>query len=312
MERGGEFPHLELTVGSGLCVSIQTSGSPTPTCIIESLRSQSTKQLLDYRERYGRSRTAKSASHLAQDSHIVQVGEGPRYVHSPASFLGAYRHKKGLQLSGLSWSPLASVSEIRGHVSKSMAKSQEGDVLHAESVNRVSMHNQPPSKLQSHQRSHSFNCGRGESTSLLSREQAPPTYRRRILTDYEKNLTFKPKLNDYSLKIASRNARLSLPLVHRLSEVRRNESLPHYDKEHLTFAPKLNPLSLKLAHERAARMPEVCEYPLFVLCHDNGYKRYRHSILLCGKSRNCINCRAILFVDELACLSVKHVYCRFP
>lgn len=270
MERGGELPHLELTVGGGLCVSIQTSGSPTPSCVTESLRSLSTKQLLDYRERHGISRMAKSASHLVQDSRIVQVGEGPRYAHSSACFLGACRDKKGLQLSGLSWSPLASVSKLRGRESNSMAKSQERDELQAESVNRGSMPNSP-CKLQSHQRSHSFNCGRRESTSLLSREQVPPTYRRRILTDYEKNLTFKPKLNDYSLKIASRNARLSLPLVNRLSEIRRNESLPSYDQEHLTFAPKLNPLSLKLAHERAARMPEVCEYPLFVLCHNNGY-----------------------------------------
>ena len=264
MERVGELPHLELTVDGGLCMPIQTSGSPTPSSVTESLRSQSTKQLLNYRERYGRSRMAKSASYLVQDSRIVQVGEGPRCVRSPASFLGAYRDKKGLQVSGLSWSPLASVSEIRGHVSNSMAKSQELDELHTESVKRVTMPN-PPSKLQSHQRSHSFNCGRTESTSLLLREQAPPTYRRHILTDYEKNLTFKPKLNDYSLKIASRNTRLSLPLVHRLSEVRRNESLPRYDQEHLTFTPKLNPLSLKLAHERAARMSEVCDYPLFVL-----------------------------------------------
>ena len=265
MEGEGELPHLDLTVDGRFGMSIQTYGSPTPSCVTDSLRSHSTKQLLDYRERYGSSRLAKSASHLVQDSRIVQVGEGPRFVHSPASFC---RDKKVLQVSGLSWSPLASVSEIGGRVpNSSKAKSQERDELQAESVNRVSKPNLP-SKLLSHQRSHSFNCGRGESTSLLSQEQAPPTCRRRILTDYEKNLTFKPKLNDYSLKIASRNARLSLPLVHRLSEVRRNESLPRYDQEHLTFAPKLNPLSLKLAHERAARMPEVCEYPLFVLCHE--------------------------------------------
>ena len=48
-----------------------------------------------------------------------------------------------------------------------------------------------------------------------------------------------------------------MSVVNRLSEVQRNQLLPHYDKEHLTFAPKLNPLSLKLAHERASRASEV-------------------------------------------------------
>lgn len=259
LEGIGEKPHLKLRVGGEFCASIRTSGSPTPSCITDSLRSHSTKQLLEYRGgRYGSSRLAKSASHLVQDSRMLQVSERHQCAHSPASLLSTYREKKGLKVSGIIWSPAASVSEIRGHVSDSKSSPQERDEPRGESKNHCVSKPSPPSKLlQSHQRSYSFNCGRGESTSLLSWEQAPPNCRRRLLTDYEKNLTFKPKLNDYSLKIASRKARLSLPVVHRLSEVHRNESLPRYDREHLTFAPKLNPLSLKLAHERASRMPEV-------------------------------------------------------
>lgn len=81
-----------------------------------------------------------------------------------------------------------------------------------------------------------------------------PSCRRRLLAEFERELTFKPKLNDYSLKIAAKNARSSVPVVHRLLE--RRTVHPHF-QENLTFAPKLNALSLKLAQERASRMPEV-------------------------------------------------------
>lgn len=250
-----ELPHLHLRVGEGLRVSIRTSGSPTPPCTTESLRSHSTKLLLDSRERpkpplkrYSSAQLARSTSQLASECHMFPVNDKLGHVHCP-THLSTCEDKRALQVSGVSWSTSTSAD----HSADTKSTSQEEP---SESVNRGSSYHQS-SKSQFHQRSFSFSCGRGERTKLLSRQQAQPTCRRRILTDYEKNLTFKPKLNNYSLKIASRNARHSVSVVNRLSEVQRNQLLPHYDKEHLTFAPKLNPLSLKLAHERASRASEV-------------------------------------------------------
>ena len=284
---------------------IQTSGSPTPPCvtdgspsatprcIIDGLKSHSTKQLLGCRATSstptrwydgGASvvRLAQSASQLASDSRMLPVSERRRFVHSPLVRLSTYTEKSTSRIPGASWSPSASVAEInnvknyREHTPgmvNSTAVSQSPKAMPSDTCKH-------PKDKQPHQRSYSFNLCGGETTSLLSREQAPPTTRRRILTDYERDLTFKPKLNTYSLKIASRNSRLSLPVINRLSETRKNDSLPRYDQEHLTFAPKLNPLSLKLAHERASRMSEVKCAPAL----------YMYIIKVCAKLRASLSC----------------------
>ena len=246
-----ELSHLQaVRVGGGLRVSLaRTSGTPTPSYASATdgcggLRSHSTKLLLERSREHTQSRVrrhssaqlARSTSHLVSDRHAhAQPSSGVlMYVHSPMH-MGTYAEKKASKL-------LKSDSQGKGEQCGCVHVSRESkrDLL---------------TKQNSHQRSLSFNCGRG-CEMLLSREQAPPTCRRRVLTDYETNLTFKPKLNTHSLRIASRKSRNSLPLINRLSEVRKNQ-LPHYDQEHLTFAPKLNPLSMKLAHERASKMPEV-------------------------------------------------------
>ena len=262
VEGGDDLPHLKLRVGGGLCVSIQTTGSPTPPCLTDGLRSHSTKQILDCREhpchkvRFRSARLPRSTSNLTSDSRMLPVAEELRYLQSPVP-LNMYEERKCLKVSGVSWSPMASV-DVRHKPKDSISSSHRGQgEPQSECASRTSKQTCMLSKSQPYERSLSFSCARGETNSLLSRKQTQPPSRRRTLTDYEKNLTFKPKLNDYSIKIASRNARLSLPVINRLSEARRNESLPRYDQEHLTFTPKLNPLSLKLAHERATRMPEV-------------------------------------------------------
>lgn len=104
-----------------------------------------------------------------------------------------------------------------------------------------------------HGRSKSLNGANG--TINGNTQQAEPHCRRKIMCDFEKELTFKPKINDYSMKIASRNARNSVPVVHRLLEARK--SLTDRYNDRLTFVPKLNATSLKLAQERATRMTEV-------------------------------------------------------
>ena len=259
------LPHLQaVRVGGGLRVSVRTSGTPTPSCVTQErgdggLRSHSTKLLLERSrehntqspvKRHCSARLARSTSHLVPEHHThmhthPSSGGVLMYVHSP-THLSTYAEKKASKLAGVLWSPNISIEhEIK---SNSQEKGEQ-----CECVSQGSKRNLL-TKRDLHQRSLSFNCGR--SDLLLSREQAPPTCRRRVLTDSEKNLTFKPKLNNHSLRIASRNSRNSLPLISRLSEVRKNQ-LPRYDQEHLTFAPKLNPLSLKLAHERASKMPEV-------------------------------------------------------
>ena len=102
--------------------------------------------------------------------------------------------------------------------------------------------------------------------------QQTPSSRRRILTEVEKNLTFRPKLNEYSLKIAARNSRNSVPVVHRLLEARK--SVPTYQDPRLTFAPKLNALSVKLAQERNARMPEVNKNLILMCTHTHTYSNF--------------------------------------
>lgn len=85
---------------------------------------------------------------------------------------------------------------------------------------------------------------------------AAPSCRRNLVADFEKHLTFRPKLNDYSLKIVSKTARNSVPVVHRLLEGRKALQISPYE-QNLTFQPKLNTLSVKLAQERTTRIPEV-------------------------------------------------------
>ena len=84
------------------------------------------------------------------------------------------------------------------------------------------------------------------------------TFRRRSVADYEKEWTFRPKLNDASLRLASQTARSSLPVSRRLYEQRRRQGRAHHQpRENFTFCPKLNATSLRLAKERSERLPEV-------------------------------------------------------
>ena len=90
-----------------------------------------------------------------------------------------------------------------------------------------------------------------------SRESSKPSCCRKLIHQFEKEHTFRPKLNPSSLKIVGQ--RQHQPLLSRLSEVKRtqgNNAHPHFDKN-LTFAPKLNSLSIKLAQERAGKLHEV-------------------------------------------------------
>lgn len=254
---GQRLPHLNVRVGGGLHVSLATLGTPTPPCTTDGLRSRSAKLLFERerplgghtspaRRRHCSAQQTKSTSHLLSEAylHMHPCNGVLNYLQSP-TYLGTYAEKRTSKvISNVMWSPDVTVRK------ESKLNSQDGQCGHANRGSRRHL----LTKRGRHQRSYSFNCGRGET--LLSREQAPPTCRRRVLTDYEKNLTFRPKLNSHSLRIASKHSHNSLPLLSRLSKNRKNP-LPHYDREHLTFAPKLNPLSLKLAHERASKMSEV-------------------------------------------------------
>ena len=79
------------------------------------------------------------------------------------------------------------------------------------------------------------------------------TYRR--VADYEREWTFRPKLNHASIRLASQAPRSHLPVSHRLYENRRL-NVTHL-QENFTFCPKLNAASLRLAQARAERLPEV-------------------------------------------------------
>ena len=100
-----------------------------------------------------------------------------------------------------------------------------------------------------------INGGRREVVPV-KQQSTRATYWRRV-ADYEKEWTFRPKLNHVSLRLAAQAARSSLPVAHRLYE-RRTQSITSLH-ESFTFCPKLNAASLRLAEERAQRLPEVSE-----------------------------------------------------
>ena len=93
----------------------------------------------------------------------------------------------------------------------------------------------------------------------ISPDQSPSKYKppccRRLTQRFAEELTFRPKLNETSLKLVSRLPRSTRPVVTRLSESKKNKE-SCCNSNH-TFSPKLNALSLKLAQERAVRQEEV-------------------------------------------------------
>ena len=93
-----------------------------------------------------------------------------------------------------------------------------------------------------------------KDVNSVQQQGSKTTYRRRVV-DYEKEWTFRPKLNRASLLLASQTARSNLPVSHRLYENRRQSIA--YLRENFTFCPKLNAASLRLAQERAQRPSEV-------------------------------------------------------
>lgn len=89
-------------------------------------------------------------------------------------------------------------------------------------------------------------------------DRAPkrPSCRRNLAKELEKELTFRPELNQKSLKIASRSTRQSVPLLCRLTE-RRKQYVNGISSNGYTFAPKINAHSIRLAQERAGKIQEV-------------------------------------------------------
>lgn len=86
-----------------------------------------------------------------------------------------------------------------------------------------------------------------------------PSCRRNLAKELERELTFRPELNQRSLKIASRSTRQCVPLVCRLTERRKKTDHSRY-----SFAPRINPHSVKLAQERAGKIDEVCCIIMYV------------------------------------------------
>ena len=101
-----------------------------------------------------------------------------------------------------------------------------------------------------------------KAASIRRRASRQPACKRRLLADYEKELTFHPRLNSTSVKIVSRNSKSSVPVVTRLFEshdcsAEALQQLQAMRDAELTFQPRLNALSVKLAQERAPRYQEL-------------------------------------------------------
>ena len=85
--------------------------------------------------------------------------------------------------------------------------------------------------------------------------------RRNLARELEKELTFRPELNQRSVKLASRSMRQCVPLLCRLTERRRKA-----EQNSFSFAPRINAHSVKLAQERAGKIDEVLRLHLIILC----------------------------------------------
>lgn len=90
-------------------------------------------------------------------------------------------------------------------------------------------------------------------SSATFKEVQKPSCCRKLIHEFEKELTFHPKLNPSSLKMAN-HKRHHQPLLTRLTEGKRK---PQAYDQNLTFSPKLNATSVKLAQERAGKMDEI-------------------------------------------------------
>ena len=75
------------------------------------------------------------------------------------------------------------------------------------------------------------------------------------MADYEKEWTFKPKLNSSSIRLVSEAGHANVPLTERLFRARKS-GVAHL-QENFTFSPKLNAASLRMAQERSSKLPEV-------------------------------------------------------
>lgn len=94
----------------------------------------------------------------------------------------------------------------------------------------------------------------GSLLSLERKEQiGRSTCRRNLSKDFEKDLTFKPTINQNSVKIAARIMRQNVPLEVRLFE-RKKKEVPGIS---YSFCPKINAHSIKLIQDKASRMHQV-------------------------------------------------------
>lgn len=93
------------------------------------------------------------------------------------------------------------------------------------------------------------------SSHEMPKESQKPSCCRKLIHQFEKELTFRPKLNPSSLKLAKQSSRRHQPLVTRLSDGSKKQN-QYYDAN-FTFSPKLNETSLKLAQERAGKLQEI-------------------------------------------------------
>lgn len=93
------------------------------------------------------------------------------------------------------------------------------------------------------------------SSCEMPKKNQKPSCCRKLIHQFEKELTFRPKLNPSSLKLANQSSRRHQPLVTRLSDGGKKQH-QYYDAN-LTFSPKLNAMSLKLAQERAGKLQEI-------------------------------------------------------
>ena len=94
--------------------------------------------------------------------------------------------------------------------------------------------------------------------------------RRNLSNELTESLTFKPAMNQNSMRIINRTMRHYMPLETRLIERKKKDEDASYSKG-FTFCPKINANSIKLVHKRASVLNQVVQH---VYAVTNCRKRY--------------------------------------
>lgn len=180
-------------------------------------------------------------SHYGSCGTLIETSEFPRLMSPTPPSMSLHGHRM---------SYTHRYKEAVSLISCSRNVLEERDYRHASPEQAPTLHGE-----ESVDQCDARGCEEEEETD---RGYHHPACCKRLVSSFEKELTFHPQLNEASIKLLSRNSHASLPVVKRLAQMRHIQlQQQQCYNSNLTFTPKLNSTSLKLAQQRSNKMPEV-------------------------------------------------------